>query len=161
MLLEDLGVLATAQDLTAGAADSENVIDLGAIADVGFIDMWLSIITETAIGGAAGTSSTFSIALVVGTAANLTTFKTVLTIDMLNDVADPRIAAVDRNIANCEVGMMVSELADATYRYLGLICTLADGNGTATLSINAAISPSKPRTKDDVQVTRSNVGVPT
>lgn len=160
-ILEDLGVLAEAQDLTNGAADSTNVIDLGAIADVGFNDMWLDIVTETKIGGSAGTSSTYSIALVVATAANLTTFKTVLTIDMLNDVADPRIAEVDRQIASCEVGMMVSELADATYKFLGLISTLANGNGTATLSINAAMSPSKPRTKDNVQVTRSNVGVPT
>jgi hypothetical protein len=161
MLLEDLGVLATAQDLTAGAADSENVIDLGAIANVGFTDMFLSIITETAIGGSAGTSSTYSIALVVAAETTLDTIRTVLTIDIANDVADPRIAEIERNIAACEIGTMVGEAADATYRYLGLICTLADGNGTATLSINAAISPSKPRTKDDVQVTRSNVGVPT
>jgi hypothetical protein len=160
MLLEELGVLSTAQDLTNGAADSENVIDLGAIANVGFTDMWLAIETETKIGGSAGTSSTFSIALVVATAANLTTFKTVLTIDLLNDVADPRIAEVNRNIASCEVGQMVGELADATYRYMGLISTLVDGNGTATLSINAAMAPSKPRTKDNVQVIRSNVGLP-
>ena len=160
-ILEDLGVLSTAQDLTDGAADSENVINLGAIANVGFNDMWLDIVTETAIGGSAGTSSTYSFALVVATAANLTTFKTVLTIDIVNDVADPRIAAVDRQIASCEVGMMISELADATYTFLGLISTLANGNGTATVSINAAMSPSKPRTKDNAQVTRSNITVPT
>ncbi len=159
-LLEDLGVLSKAQDFTDGAADSTNVIALGAIPDVGFNDMWLDIETETKIGGSAGTSSTYSFALVVATAANLTTFKTVLTVDILNDVADPRIAAVNRKIASCEVGMMISELADATYAFLGLIVTLADGNGTATVSINAAMSPSKPRTRDDVQVTRSNISLP-
>jgi len=161
MLLEELGVLSTAQDLTDGAVDSENVIDLGTIANVGFTDMWLAIETETKIGAAAGTTSTYSIALVVASETTLDTIRTVLTIDIANDVADPRIAAVNRNIAACEVGQMVGEAADATYRYMGLIATLADGNGTATLSINAAMSPSKPRTKDNVQVIRSNVGLPT
>ncbi len=159
-LLEDLGVLSTAQDLTSGSTDSENVIDLGTITDVGFEDMYLDIVTETAIGGSAGTSSTYSIALVVASETTLDTIRTILTIDIANDVADPRIAAIDRQIAGCDVGLMVANAADATYRYLGLISTLVDGNGTATLSINAAMSPSKPRTKDDVQVTRSNISIP-
>jgi len=161
MILEDLGVLSTAQDLTDGATDSENVIDLGAIANVGFTDMWLSIVTETAIGDSAGTTSTFRFDLVVASETTLDNVRNIVTIDIANDVADPRIAAANRNIAACEVGQMVGEAADATYRYLGLISTLADGNGTATVSINAAISPSKPRSRDNVQVTRSNVGVPT
>jgi len=161
MLLEDLGELSTAQDLTDGAADSENVIDLGAIDDVGFNEMWLSIITETAIGGSHGTSSTYTFDLVVSSTATLDTLvRSVCRIAIVNTAADPRIAEVDRNIAICELGLQIAEVADSTYRYLGLISTLANGNGTATLSINAAMSPSKPRTKDNVQVTRSNIGVP-
>jgi len=161
MILEALGSLSTAQDLTNGATDSENVIDLGTIADVGFGDMWLSIVCETAIGGSAGTSSTYQFDLVVSSTATLDTLvRSVCRIVIVNTAADPRIAAADRNIARCELGMQIAEVADATYRYLGLISTLADGNGTATVSINAAMSPSKPRTKDNVQVTRSNVGVP-
>lgn len=161
MILEELGVLSAAQDLTNGSVDSTNVIDLGAIANVGFGDMWLSVITETIMGAAAGTSSTFTIALVVATESTLDNRKTILSIPIVNDVADPRIAAVDRNIACCEVGQMIADVADTTYRYMGLYMTLADGNGTATLSVNAAMSPSKPRTRDNVQVVRSNVGVPT
>ena len=65
MILEDLGVLSTAQDLAAGSTDSENVIDLGTIANLGFTDVWLSIICETIMGAAAGTTSTFTIDLVV------------------------------------------------------------------------------------------------
>ena len=93
-LLEDFGVLSTAQDLTDGAVDSENVIDLGAIANVGYIDMWLDIVCETAQGGSAGTSSTWTFDLVIATAANLTTNKSVVQIyiDFTGSVADARIA---------------------------------------------------------------------
>jgi len=161
MILEELGVLSTAQDLTDGAVDSENVIDLGTIANVGFGDIWLSIVCETAKGASAGTSSTYTFDLVVSSTETLDTLvRSVLRIAIVNTAADPRIAAADRNIACCELGHQIAEVADGTYRYLGLISTLADGNGTATVSINAAMSPSKPRTKDNVQVTRSNVTVP-
>lgn len=159
-ILEDLGELSTAQDLTAGAADSENVINLGAVADVGFTQMFWDVVCETAIGGSAGTTSTFTFDLVVATAANLTTYRSVARVYIDNAVADPRIAAINRQISCMEVGQQIAEVMDATYYFLGMICTLADGNGTATVSINAAMSPSKPRTKDNVQVTRSNVTIP-
>ncbi len=162
MLLEDLGVLSTAQDLTAGSTDSENVIDLGAFDYLGFTDLWLSIITETAKGSAGGSTATYDIKLVVSSTAGLDTLvREVCSIAMLDTAADPRIAAADRSIAMMEVGMQIAETADETYHFLGLISTLANGNSTATLSINAAMSPSKPRTKDNTQVTRSNIGVPT
>ena len=159
-LLEELGVLSTAHDLTNGSVDSENVIDLGAIAAVGFTDMWLDIVCETKIGGSAGSSSTYTFDLVVATEAALNTTRSVARIAIVNTAADPRIALADRSIAMIEVGNQIAETMDASYQFLGLILTLADGNGTATVSINAAMSPSKPRTKDNVQVVRSNVGVP-
>jgi len=161
MLLEHLGELSTAQDLVAGAGiDSENVIDLGVIPDVGFGQMWLSIICETIKDAAAGTSSTYTFDLVVASEETLDTTRSVMRIHIKNDVADPRIAVVERSIACAEIGQQIGEVADATYRYLGLISTLVDGNGTAAVSINAAMSPSRPRTKDNVQVTRSNVTIP-
>ena len=165
MILEELGELSTAQDLTAGTTDSENVIDLGAIANVGFGEMWLSIVTETLKGAAAGTTSTYAFSLVVASETTLDNYRTVMEVSMGNaatvKVPDPRIAVADRNICVAEVGQMIGDVADATYRYLGLRSVLADGNGTATVSINAALSPSKPRSKDNVQVVRSNIGVPT
>jgi len=162
MTLEEFGVLSTAQDLTDGAVISENVINLGAVANIGFGDLWLSIICETAQGASAGTSSTFDFDLVVSTSAALTTNKSVckVYIDYTGSVADPRIAAAGRNIAYMEIGQQIAEVVDSTYYFLGLVSTLADGNGTAAVSINAAISPSKPRTRDNVQVTRSNVTIP-
>ncbi len=159
-LLEDLGVLSTAQDLTAGATDSENVIDLGAIADVGYEDMYLDIVTETVKGSADGSTATYVFDLVVATAANLTTNKSVVRIVIQDVVADPRISAVNRQIAAIDVGAQIASIMNATYRFLGIISTLANGNSTASISINAAMSPSKPRTRDDVQVTRSNISIP-
>jgi hypothetical protein len=159
-ILDHLGELSTAQDLTNGAADSENVIDLGSVANVNFNQMYLDIECETAMGAAAGTTSTFLFELVVASEATLDTIRRVCSIDIRNDVADPRIAAANRHICSMEIGTQVGETADGTYRYLGLICTLADGNGTATVSINAAVTPAKPRTRDNVQVTRSNVTIP-
>lgn len=166
MLLEELGVLSTAQDLTDGATDSENSIQLpqdssgDGIPNLGYGEIWLSIITETKIGGSAGTSSTYTFDLVVATEKELTTTRSVCRIVIVNTAADPRIAAAEGIIAAMEVGMQIDAAMDSDYAFLGLISTLADGNGTATISINAALSPSKPRTKDNVQVVRSNVGVP-
>lgn len=160
MILEHFGELSTNQALTDGAADSENVIDLGAVANVGFGPLWLSIMTTVARGASHGTSSTYHFDLVVAAETTLDTIRSVIKIEIANDVADPRITALDRFIADCEIGRHVANVADATYRYLGLINTLANGNGTATLSIDAAIAPSPARTKDNVQVIRSNVTIP-
>lgn len=159
-ILEDLGVLSEAQDLVAGAADSQNVINLGAIADVGFTQMFWDVVCETAKGAAAGTTSTYMFDLVVASEAALNTTRSVCRIVITNTVADPRIAAANRNISCMEVGQQIAEAMDATYSFLGMISTLVDGNGTAAVSINAAMSPSKPRTKDNVQRTRSNVELP-
>uniref|UniRef100_A0A6M3KLU9 Uncharacterized protein n=1 Tax=viral metagenome TaxID=1070528 RepID=A0A6M3KLU9_9ZZZZ len=158
MILEELGVLSTAQDLTAGATDSENVIDLEVIPNVGYGDIWWSVICETANSG--GTTDTYVFDLVVSSTESLDTLVRSVCRVAITGSADPRIAAVERNIACMEVGQQISEAADATYRYLGMISTLADVNGTAAVSINAAMSPSKPRTKDNVQVIRSNVTKP-
>jgi hypothetical protein len=159
-VIDHFGELSTAQDLTNGAVDSENVVDLGAVANVGHGQVWLDIVCETAIGGSAGTTSTFTFNLVVASEAALNTVRSVIQIYIANDVADPRIAAANRQIACVEIGQYLGDVADATYRYLGLISTLVDGNGTAAVSINAALSTARPRTKDNVQVIRSNVTVP-
>jgi hypothetical protein len=75
-----------------------------------------------------------------------------------NDVADPRIAAANRHICSAEVGIDIGEAADATYRYLGLVLTLADGNGTATVSINAAVTPAKPHALERHNSVLKNLG---
>ena len=159
MILEELGELSTAQDLTAGAVDSENVIDLGAVANTGLNQAHLSIEVETIQAGG-GTSSTYQFQLILSSTAGLDTLTREVLSVKITGGADPRIAAINRAIANFEIGHMLGELVDGTYRYLGLISTLANGNGTAAVSINAVISPSKPGTKFNTQVIRSNVELP-
>ncbi len=157
MLKEAFGELCTAQDLLAGATDSENVILLTALANVGFGKVWWSVICETANTG--GTTDTYVFALVVATEEALNTYRTIMTVPIVGS-ADPRIAAVRRNIANFEVGHQIAEVADASYKYLGMISTLADVNGTAAVGINADMLVSKPRTRDGIQVVESNVQLP-
>ena len=155
-ILEALGVLSTAQDLLAGATDSENVILLPAIDNLNWGEVWLDIECETIDSG--GAADTYVFDLVLATESTLDTYRSICQISMVN--GDPRIAAVNRKIACFEISKMIGDLTGTTYIYLGLISTLADVGGTAGVSINAAISPSKPRTKDDVQVVRSNVELP-
>ena len=155
-ILEEFGVLSTAQDLTsASTTDSENVIQLSAIADVGCGDLWLSVETETIATGDG--SDTFQFQLVLSEEASLTTNIQVI-LRTITGYASEEIANVNRAILSVNVGQMIGELKeDITDLYLGLISTVSDG---ATISINAALSPSKPRTKDNTQVIRSNVGLP-
>lgn len=156
MILEEFGVLSTAQDLTSDTTtDSENVILLPAIKDVGFGDLWLSVETETIATGDA--SDTFQFQLVLSEEAALDTNIQVIS-RTITGFASEELANPGRAILSINIGQMIGELKEsATDLYLGLISTISAG---ATISINAALSPSKPRTKDDTQVIRSNVGLP-
>lgn len=157
MILEEFGVLSTAQDLTsASTTDSENVILLSAIADVGFGDLWLSVETETIATGDG--SDTYLFQLVLSEESTLDTNIQIVS-RTVTGFASEELANVNRAILSVNIGQMIGELKEAvTDLYLGLISTISAG---ATISINAALSPSKPRTKDNTQVIRSNISVPT
>jgi len=157
MILEAFGVLSEAQDLTSDSTtDSQNVIDLGAIANVGFGDLWLVVETETIATGDG--SDTYQFQLVISEESTLDTNIEVIS-RTVTGYASECLATAGRAIIIAEVGQLIGELKEATTdRYLGLISTISAG---ATISINAAVSPSKPRTKDNAQVTRSNVTIPT
>ena len=157
MILEQLGVLSTAHALLTGAVDSENVIDLGAVANVGLNEAWLSIQTSVIESGA--DTDTYKVDVVISNETTLDTNIKLLTIDMLG--SDPRLQTINREWAGFDIGKLIGDMIDGTKRYLGLIFTLANVGGTAAVTINAALSPSKPPTKYNTQVTRSNVGVPT
>jgi len=53
---------------------------------------------------------------------------------------------------------VAQSLTDADYIYIGLYTTISE---TATLSLNAALSPSEPHTDYFKQIVDSPVGVPT
>ncbi len=156
MILEEFGSLSTAQDLTSGTTtDSENVIDLGAIDNIGITDVWLALETETLATGDG--SDTYDFSLVVSDEATLDTNLEVLGV-LITGVTDVRLATAGQPILVINLSKQLIGLASATKRFLGLISTISSG---ATVSINCAISPSAPETPKNIQVLRSNVGVPT
>lgn len=158
MILAFLGKLATAQDLTAGATDSENVMQVSANDFVHPTDVWLTIDTETIATGDG--SDTYKFQLVLSQEATLDTNKEVCSVTVTG-YADKRLATAGRHIVALNVGKMLKDILDSDgsdYPYIGLISTISDG---ATISINAALSTSEPPTEYHRQVVDSNVTVPT
>jgi len=156
MILEEFGVLSTAQLMVASTAtDSENVIQLSAIADVGFGDLYFTVETATIATGDG--ADTYQFQLVLSEESTLDTNIQVVS-RTVTGYASEDLANIGRSIISVNVGQMIGELKEAiTDLYLGMICTLSAG---AVITVNAALSPSKPRTKDNTQVIRSNVGLP-
>lgn len=164
MILEELGVLDTALALTDGSVKSENVLDLGGLAANGFgpgnNNIFLDVEVAVAAGG--GTSSTYQCQLVVSDQEDLSNNRKEIVSVTITGAADVRIAAANRKILSMSLPDQVWRIAkgNAGYRYCGLYWTLANGNGTASLTVNSAVSPSQPRTEDGLQVTRSPVELP-
>jgi len=156
-LKEAFGELSAGVDLTEGAVDSTNVILLTALANVGFGEVWWNVVCETVAEG--GAADTYKFQLIASKEEALNTNREICSVE-ITGYADPRIAGINRNIANFEVGHQIAEVADADYCYLGMISTLTSGGGTPKVSINADMMVSKPRTKDGAQVVESNVGLP-
>lgn len=164
-LLHTLGVLSTAQDLTAGSTASENVIDMGVLGINGFGPgdsmPYLDLETETIAAGDG--SDTYEFTLMVGDAVdngkldlNGNLLDTGLHV-LITGVTDTRLATAGKKIITCQLPDQIRQLARTGYRYLGIKSDISSG---ATISINAAVTPGRPRTEDNVQVTTSPVGLP-
>ena len=153
MILEAQGKLSVAQAVTFAAAEiSENVINIGTVEDAPD-DMWIDIETAVKASG----SGAITIDLVVALEAALTNVSKILSI-VIAAGTDKRILTAGAHVLGCSIPREVRELAASLgYDYLGLIYTCTS---SLAVSFNAAISPSKPRTKDGTQVNTSNVGVP-
>jgi hypothetical protein len=168
-ILAKVGVLSTEQDLVAGAAASENQIVDYAVVGSGPADLWWVIETETVHDGNGGTSSTYTFSLRVATSTALTTYKEVLSV-VITGALDKRLLTAGKQIVAANVGTMLIQaikdfrteqsLADTDDVYIGIMSTLADGNGDANISINASLMPGKPRTEDSAITVNSNVSVP-
>jgi len=169
MILAKLGELSTAQDLVAGAAVSENVIKDSAVLGHGMENVWWVVDTETVNDGNGGSSSTYTFSLRVATTTALTTYKEILSVT-ITGATDKRLLTLGRHLAYANIGAILSQtirdfrseqsLTDSDDVYIGLMSTLADGNGDANISINAALSPTKPPTADRTIKVESPVGVP-
>jgi len=161
MILDRLGKMeAGALALVAGAVDSTNVIQVAALDFAHPTDLWWVVDTHTAAGG--GTSSTYQFQLILSQESTLDTNIQILS-RTVTGAASACIATAGKHIIACNVGKMIKDLmgeAGSDYAYIGMIITLADGNGTATLKVNGALSNSEPQTEYAAQVVDSNVSVP-
>jgi len=166
MLLDKPGVLSKGQDLTGGsAAASTDQVKMTAKEWSGITDLWAVIDTETIATGDG--SDTFKFELRVATSTALTTYLQVISVDFTG-YADARIATVGNHILNANIGEMLRNtaqalrdaqtLTDTDYIYVGFYYTPSAGS---TLSVNAALSPSRPHSDYFRQPVDSPVGIPT
>jgi len=162
MILETLGRLADGKALTAGTdAVSTHVIDIGAsgLSDPNNMgDIWLVITCDVAAGGSTGTI-TFD--LRVGPNADMVTDDVSVMSIVVPSITDHRVATAGQYIFRGTLPYEVWSVANAggaTFTYLGLYVTQA---AASTITYSAAVSPSRPPTDFNTQVTRSNVGTPT
>lgn len=165
MILDKLGVLSTAQDLTTGSTTaSENQIKMSARDWSQITDAWLAVDCETAAGGDG--SDTYTFELRVATSTALTTYSQVLAVTVTG-ATSRRVATAGKPIIGINVAKAIKSacqelidaqsLADTAYIYAGLYSTISDGG---SISINAALSPHEPPSEDHRQVVDSNVGIP-
>jgi hypothetical protein len=157
MVIPKLGKLSTAQDLTAGATDSENVIQLPTTDYVHITDVWWVVDTETIATGDG--SDTFQFQLVLAQEAALNNVKEVVS-RTITGYADKALATAGRHIIAINVGKMLKDMLDtdgSDYEFIGMISTISAG---ATVSINAVLSHTEPQDESHRMTTVSNVGLP-
>jgi hypothetical protein len=153
MILVGFGKLSVAQALTNGSVVSTNIIDLGAVAKAGLKDVWAVVDTEVVAGAAKGSTSTFAVICRAASDTGITTGPIIAQVTCA--YLDTRILTAGKHIMALNIGKMLEDLATASFRYLGFYFTLSDGNGTATISVNASISPTEPNYLPDTQATIS------
>lgn len=155
MIIAKLGRLSTVQALTAGSTDSSNVIEIAAIDFSSFSDLWWVVDTNVVAGGA----GTLLFDLVVAQEDTLDNVVSVYRAYMAA-VTDVRVATAGRHIAAMNIGKTLTNILDtdgSDYEFIGMISTLG---GSATISIDASLSPTPPHTEHHKQVVTSPVTVP-
>ena len=155
MILATLGKLSIAQALTDADDISDNVISMTAADWAGMTDVWLTVDTNVV----AATSGTIKIALVVATAANLSTSQEVVSA-LVAAITEARVANAGRHIIAVNVGKMLKEMMEDsgdTYYFVGLKTDLSTG---VTITIYASLSPTEPQTLHHKMQTESNVTTP-
>jgi hypothetical protein len=157
MILSAPGKLSTAQDLTAGSADSENVIQMTALDWGAYTDLFWVVQCETIATGDG--ADTFQFQLILSQESTLDTNVQVLS-RTITGYASKGLAVAGDTIITVNIRKMLNEILGtglSDYPYLGMISTISTG---ATVSINAALSPTEPPTISHSQAVVSNVGVP-
>jgi hypothetical protein len=155
MIHDRLGVLSKAQAITDADEISENVVKGTAADFAAMTDVWW--VVDTAV--AAATAGTLKFALVLATAAGLGTSIEICSV-LVAAITEARVATAGKRIIAINVGKTIKDIIGSsgdTYYFLGMKNTLS---ASTTISINAALSNSEPRSGDATQVVDSNVGIP-
>ena len=157
MILQDFGELCTAQDFSAEAKDSENVLLMAAVDWTSLTNVYWVVQTETIATGDG--SDTYAFVLYASQEETLDTIIQIASVTV-SGYASYTLATAGNNIVNLNICDQVHQILGtdlSDYPYLGMITTISAG---ATISINAALSPSPAPSPYNSQVLRSNVGVP-
>ncbi len=164
-VFDHFGELSTAQDLSSGTVQTENIVDLAALGIQGYgpdADVFIDMECETAAAG--DSADTFKYEWLVATTTNLDNgtqsveyFKLPMTTEILG-ILDARQLVAGAKIHSGRIPDQVWQMAKEGFRYFGCQMTVSAG---ATVSVNVTVSTSRPRTPDNQQVTESDVGVPT
>jgi hypothetical protein len=155
MILDKKGRLCVAQALTDADAISDNVIKMTAADFAALTDLWWVVDTVVA----AATTGTIKLSLVAATAAALTTSLEICCVNIAA-ITEARVATAGKRIIAVNVGKSIKDILDTsgdTYIYLGMKTDLSAGT---TITIDAALTPTEPRTPDHAEVVDSAVGVP-
>ena len=164
MLIESgIGEFSDAQSLTSGATDSTNVLNLVAARHQMGVNgqLWLWLRTNVAANFSA--AETYQFSFVVDTNANLSTaVKSCFTI---GDVDGGAIVEADPEATVLKTAGLTIFCATLPYsadlQFGGWIYTLADGGGTASITVDAGFSTVRPpslRSKD--QIYQTNITTP-
>ena len=159
MLIESgIGEFSDAQPLTAGATNSTNVINLIAarhqMGANGQLWLWL----RTNVAAVFDSTQSYIFSFVMDSVEALTTTPTALI--TICDVDGSAIVEADPEAAKLETAGSLIYCSTLPYgadmQYAGWIYTLADGGGTAGITVDAGLSTVRPptdRTKDQVYAT--------
>lgn len=158
MILDRMGRLSEAQDLTSGQTlDSTNVIQLSTNDYANITDAWFVVDTETVATGDG--SDTYACQLVAATEAALDTCIQLVS-RTITGYASLELATAGKRFMCVNVGKMIKDVlgtSGSDYYILGAITAVSSG---ATWSVNISLSPTEPPTDSHSQVVTSNVGVP-
>jgi len=164
MLIESgIGEFSDAQALTDGSTDSTNVLNLAVVRHQMAVNGQLWIWLRTNVAANFSAAETYIFTFVVDTAANLSTAPKA--VFALTDVDGGAIVEADPEATCLKTAGLTIFCATLPYsadlQYAGWIYTLADGGGTASITVDAGFSTVRPpslRSKDQIYVT--NVTTP-
>lgn len=154
MILEQMGMLADAQAIAADGYVGYCIDLASAVGDPGVSEVWLVGSTNVAADHTTGDEQ-YEFQVRVGTGTDGTDLNAgVITVLSTGTIEgdDARVATAGKFWLRCTLPY------EANLRYLQLYCNVT--GTTPTITVDFSLSPSKPPSDDNRQVTNSPVGLP-